>query len=77
MVLITPLIKKNEKSVDCFLKTKKDYLKFLDKEKIFYKSAADKIVSLKRVYIPMSFWIDDKYKKRGKTITARISIVNT
>ena len=68
MVLITPLIKKNEKSVDCFLKTKKDYLKFLDKEKIFYKSAADKIVSLKRVYIPMSFWIDDKYKKRGKTI---------
>ena len=53
---------------DCFLKVKNDYLKFLSKEKIFDKSRATKIKSLKKTYIPISFWIEDKYKKKGKTL---------
>ena len=46
-----------------FLKVKKDYLRLLGKEKIFDKSK--KIVSLKKDYIPMSFWIEKKYKEKG------------
>ena len=53
---------------DCFLKVKNDYLSFLRKEKIFNKSTADKITNLKRTYIPISFWIENKYKKKGKTL---------
>ena len=58
---------------DCFLKVKKDYLKFLNKEKIFDKSKVAKIESLKKIYIPMSFWIEKKYKKKGKTLFLGIS----
>ena len=47
---------------DCFLKVKNDYLKFLNKEKIFNKSTADKITNLKKTYIPISFWIENKYQ---------------
>ena len=57
-----------KKTEDCFLKVKSDYLKFLNKEKIFNKSTADKIINLKRTYIPISFWIENKYKKKGKTL---------
>ena len=57
-----------KKTEDCFLKVKNDYLKFLNKEKIFNKSTADKITNLKRTYIPISFWIENKYKKKGKTL---------
>ena len=57
-----------KRTEDCFLKVKNDYLKFLNKEKIFNKSTADKITSLKRIYIPVSFWIENKYKKKGKTL---------
>ena len=53
---------------DCFLKVKKDYLKFLDKEKIFNKSKEKNFLSLKKTYIPMSFWIEKQYKKKGKTL---------
>ena len=53
---------------DCFLKVKNDYLSFLRKEKIFDKSTKSKILSLKRIYIPVSFWIESKYKKKGKTL---------
>ena len=56
---------------DCFLKVKKDYLRLLGKEKIFDKSK--KIVSLKRDYIPMSFWIEEKYKEKGKTLFLGLS----
>ena len=66
MASIIPLIKKNEKAADCFLKVKKHYLKFLNKEKIFDQSIETKVESLKRIYIPMSFWIDDKCKKKEK-----------
>jgi len=67
------LIKRNEKIVDCFLKVKRDYLKFLNKEKIFDQSVATKIANLKRIYIPVSFWIDNKYKKKGKTLFLGLS----
>ncbi len=53
---------------DCFLKVKNDYLSFLRKEKIFDKSTESKILSLKRIYIPISFWIENKYKKKGRTL---------
>ena len=49
-----------KKTEDCFLKVKNDYLNFLSKEKIFDKSKTDKIKSLKKIYIPMSFWIENK-----------------
>ena len=53
---------------ECFKRVKKDYLKFLNKEKVFGKSKAEKITILKKFYIPMSFWIERKYKKKGKTL---------
>ena len=58
---------------DCFLKVKNDYLNFLSKEKIFNQSKAVKIKSLKRIYIPISFWMEDKYKKKGKTLFLGLS----
>ena len=73
MASIIPLIKRNEKAVDCFLKVKKHYLKFLNKEKIFDQSVATKIENLRRIYIPVSFWIDNKYKKKGKTLFLGLS----
>ena len=57
-----------KKTEDCFLKVKSDYLKFLNKEKIFNKSKATKLKSLKKVYIPISFWIEEKCKKKGKPL---------
>ena len=56
------------KTEDCFLKVKNDYLRFLNREKIFDKSTALKISSLRKTYIPMSFWIENKYKKKGSTL---------
>ena len=68
MASIIPLIKRNKKIEDCFLKVKNDYLKFLKKEKISNQSVKTKIVSLKKYYIPISFWIENKYKKKGKIL---------
>ena len=53
---------------ECFDNVKEDYLKFLNKEKILGKSDAEKIKSLKKFYIPISFWIENKYKKKGETL---------
>jgi D-glycerate 3-kinase len=53
---------------DCFDHIKEDYFKLLNKEKILGKSKAEKIKSLKNFYIPISFWIENKYKKKGKTL---------
>jgi D-glycerate 3-kinase len=58
---------------ECFKSVKKDYLKFLNKEKAFGKSKAKKIIILKKFYIPMSFWIERKYKKKGKTLFLGVS----
>ena len=57
-----------KKTEDCFLKVKNDYLKFLSKERIFDQSKSAKIISLKKTYIPISFWIENQYKKKGKTL---------
>jgi len=53
---------------ECFDNVKEDYFKFLNKEKILGKSKAEKIKSLKKIYIPISFWIENKYKEKGKTL---------
>ncbi len=53
---------------ECFDSVKKDYFKFLNREKIAGKSKAEKIKKLKKIYIPISFWIENKYKKKGKTL---------
>ena len=53
---------------ECFDNVKEDYFKFLNKEKILGKSKAEKIKRLKKIYIPMSFWIENKYKKKKKTL---------
>ena len=60
---------------ECCEKVKKDYLKFLKKEKIFNKSKATKITSLKKTYIPMSFWIEDKYKKKELQISHSLQVL--
>ena len=52
----------------CFYKVKKDYLKFLKKENINKKSMSSKIYNLKKIYIPIAFWINEKYKKKEKTL---------
>ena len=57
---------------ECFDNVKEDYLKFLNKEKIFGKSKAEKITSLKKIYIPISFWIENKYKKKRRNFNFRI-----
>ena len=53
---------------ECFENVKEDYFKFLNKEKILEKSKAEKIKRLKKIYIPISFWIENKYKKKGETL---------
>ena len=53
---------------ECFDNVKEDYFKFLNKEKILGKSKAEKIKSLRKIYIPISFWIENKYKKKGETL---------
>ena len=53
---------------NCFFKVKNDYLSFLRKEKIFNKSKKIKINNLKKIYIPLSFWIENKFKEKGKTL---------
>ena len=53
---------------ECFDNVKEDYFKFLNKEKILGKSKAEKIKSLKKIYIPISFWIENKCKKKGETL---------
>jgi len=62
-----------KKAEDCFLKVKNEYLKFLNKGKILDRSIASKISSLNKIYIPMSFWIEKKYKKKGKTLFLGLS----
>ena len=58
---------------ECFHSVKKDYFKFLKKEKIFNKSKIAKINNLKKSYIPISFWIEKKYKEKGKTLFLGLS----
>ena len=58
---------------ECFEKVKEDYLKFLNKEKIYKKSVFEHFKNLKKIYIPIAFWINNKYKKKGKTLLLGLS----
>ena len=58
---------------ECCKKVKKDYLKFLKKEKILNKSSNNKMNNLKNFYVPMSFWINNKYKKKRDTLILGLS----
>jgi D-glycerate 3-kinase len=58
---------------ECFDKVKGDYLKFLNKEKIYKKSMSTHIKNLKQIYIPTAFWINSKYEKKGKTLFIGLS----
>ena len=58
---------------ECFDNVKEDYFKFLNKEKILGKSKVEKIKNLKKIYIPISFWIENKCKKKGKTLFLGLS----
>ena len=58
---------------ECCEKVKKDYLKFLNKEKIYKKKMSSNIKSLKNIYIPISFWINNKFKKKKKTLLIGLS----
>ncbi len=58
-----------KKIEDCFFKVKKDYLKFIKKEKILSQS----VKNLKNYYIPVSFWIEKKYRRKGKTLFLGLS----
>jgi len=62
-----------KKIEECFFKVKNDYLKHLKNEKIFNKSISTKIQDLKKIYIPLSYWIENKYKKKNKTLILGIS----
>ena len=57
---------------ECFNVVKKDYLNYLEKEKIFYKSKK-KIINLQKIYIPMSFWIEKEYQKKERTLFLGLS----
>ena len=58
---------------ECCEKVKKDYLKFLKKEKILNKSNSNKMNNLKNFYVPMSFWINNKYNKKKDTLILGLS----
>ena len=58
---------------ECCDKIKKDYLNFLNKEKIYKKSISTHIKNLKTVYIPIAFWINSKCKKKGETLLLGLS----
>ena len=58
---------------ECYHKVKKDYLNFLKKEKISAKSKKKNIKNLKSFFIPISFWIEEKYKKKGGTLFLGLS----
>ena len=58
---------------ECFKIVKKDYLKFLSKEKIHKRSLSIHFKSLKKIYIPIAFWINRKYLQKGNTLLIGLS----
>ena len=58
---------------DCFLKVKNQYLNLVKKEKISNKSKKIILKNLKDIYIPISFWINNKFKKKTKTLFIGLS----
>ena len=62
-----------ESSRECFDKVKRDYLKFLKKENIYKKSISAHIKNLKRIYIPIAFWINRKCGEKKTTLLLGLS----
>ena len=62
-----------ESSRECFDKVKRDYLKFLKKENIYKKSISAHIKNLKRIYIPIAFWINKKCGEKKTTLFLGLS----
>ena len=62
-----------QSAIKCFNSTKKNYLKFLNKEQIYKKTASKQTKNLKKMYIPIAFWINNEYKKKGKTLLLGLS----
>ena len=58
---------------ECLEKVKKDYLKFINKEKIYRKSVSLHINILKKIYIPIAFWINKKCQEKGETLFIGLS----
>jgi len=58
---------------ECCEKVKKDYLRFLYKEEIYKKSTNTHIKNLKRIYIPIAFWIHNKYNIKKKILFIGLS----
>ena len=56
-----------------FIKLKKNYLKFLSKEKIYNRSISTNVRNLKEIYIPIAFWINKQYLKKEKTLLLGLS----
>jgi len=55
--------KENEKKkVKEVLSEQEEYDKIVEEQ----QAKAEKIKSLKKIYIPISFWIENKYKKKEK-----------
>ena len=57
---------------ECFDKVKRDYLKFLKKEKIYKKSMFAHTKNLKNIYIPIAFWINKNNIARCGKATIRL-----
>tara|TARA_Y100000590_G_scaffold458709_1_gene614014 strand:+ start:853 stop:1773 length:921 start_codon:yes stop_codon:yes gene_type:complete len=58
---------------ECCEKVKEDYLRFLYKEEIYKKSTNRHIENLKKIYIPIAFWIHNKYNIKKKTLFIGLS----
>jgi len=58
---------------ECLEKVKKDYFKFLKREKIYKKSMLKHIKHLKEIYIPIAFWINKKFEIKKKTLLIGLS----
>ncbi len=57
----------------CYKKVQKDYFIFLKKEKIKKKSMSKYNKILKKIYIPIAFWINKKFERKGKTLLLGLS----
>jgi len=57
----------------CFHKVKQDYFRFLSREKIYKKSMLQNTKNLKNIYIPIAFWINNKFIKKNKTLLLGLS----
>jgi len=67
------IIKKKYKKIYYYPIKKTPLFIILNKEKIFGESREVKIKSLKNFYIPLSYWIENKYKKKEKILYIGLS----